>query len=75
LIPGVVHVVYNKLIQYDITARAFNLRTTKTEGPVEPIDDNSPVIQHRKKFLQAYLNKLCADPSKIEFWEYLDKVG
>jgi hypothetical protein len=26
-------------------------------------------------FLRAYLNKLCSDPSKMEFWEYLDKVG
>lgn len=26
-------------------------------------------------FLRGYLNKLCSDPSKMEFWEYLDKVG
>lgn len=30
---------------------------------------------HRKMFLRGYLNKLCSDPSKMEFWEYLDKVG
>lgn len=26
-------------------------------------------------FLRGYLNKVCSDPSKVEFWEYLDKVG
>lgn len=26
-------------------------------------------------FLRGYLNKLCSDPTKMEFWEYLDKVG
>lgn len=30
---------------------------------------------HRKMFLRAYLNKLCSDPSTMEFWYYLDKVG
>ncbi|KAF1928751.1 uncharacterized protein M421DRAFT_420647 [Didymella exigua CBS 183.55] len=30
---------------------------------------------HRKMFLRGYLNKLCSDPSKMKFWEYLDKVG
>lgn len=32
-------------------------------------------IMHRKMFLRAYLNKLCSDPSTMEFWYYLDKVG
>jgi hypothetical protein len=26
-------------------------------------------------FLRAYLKKLCDDPGRMEFWEYLDKVG
>jgi hypothetical protein len=26
-------------------------------------------------FLRGYLNKLCSDPSQMEFWQYLDKVG
>lgn len=26
-------------------------------------------------FLRAYLTKLCSDPSTMEFWYYLDKVG
>lgn len=30
---------------------------------------------HRKMFLRGYLSKLCSDPTRMEFWEYLDKVG
>jgi hypothetical protein len=26
-------------------------------------------------FLRGYLVKLCSDPSHMEFWQYLDKVG
>jgi hypothetical protein len=39
------------------------------------LTEDSPHIQHRKMFMRAYLNKLCSDPSRMEFWEYLDKVG
>lgn len=68
--------MYKKLLQYDITARAFETRSTSYEGPVDPnLNENSPQILHRKMFLRGYLNKLCSDPSKMEFWEYLDKVG
>ena len=35
----------------------------------------SPEIQYRKLFLTGYLQKLCSDPGKFEYWEYLDKVG
>ncbi|KAK5991551.1 hypothetical protein PT974_09835 [Cladobotryum mycophilum] len=76
LIPAVVNIVYKKLLQYDITARAFTTRSTSFDGPLdEAPDENSPQILHRKMFLRAYLTKLCSDPSKMEFWEYLDKVG
>lgn len=76
LIPAIVNIVYHKLLQYDITARAFETRSTSTEGPVDPsLNENSPQILHRKMFLRAYLNKLCSDPSTMEFWYYLDKVG
>ncbi|TRX91918.1 hypothetical protein FHL15_007237 [Xylaria flabelliformis] len=54
----------------------FKTRSTSYEGPVdETLTDNSPIILHRKTFLRAYLNKLCSDPSTMEFWYYLDKVG
>ncbi|KAJ9224933.1 Protoglobin-domain-containing protein [Paecilomyces variotii] len=76
LIPAVVNIVYHKLLQYDITARAFQTRSTSFEGPLDEFpDENSPQILHRKMFLRGYLNRLCSDPSKLEFWEYLDKVG
>lgn len=76
LIPAVVNIVYKKLLQYDITARAFETRSTSYEGPVDPmLNENSPQILHRKMFLRGYLTKLCSDPSQMEFWEYLDKVG
>lgn len=76
LIPAIVNIVYHKLLQYDITARALETRSTSYEGPVdENLSDDSPQIMHRKVFLRAYLAKLCSDPSTLEFWEYLDKVG
>ncbi|CAE7194221.1 hypothetical protein PTNB73_08658 [Pyrenophora teres f. teres] len=76
LIPAVVNIVYKKLLQYDITARAFTTRSTSYSGPVDAqVNEDSPQILHRKMFLRGYLNKLCSDPSKMEFWEYLDKVG
>ncbi|KAI9150112.1 globin-like-protein [Paramyrothecium foliicola] len=76
LVPAVVNIVYKKLLQYDITARAFTTRSTSFEGPLDDkLNEDSPQILHRKMFLRAYLNKLCSDPSKMEFWEYLDKVG
>jgi len=76
LIPAVVNIVYKKLLQYDITARAFQTRSTSYEGPMDDLpDEDSPQIQHRKLFLRAYLVKLCSDPRELEFWEYLDKVG
>jgi len=76
LIPAIVNIVYKKLLQYDITARAFETRSTSYEGPVDQsLNENSPQILYRKMFLRGYLNKLCSDPSRMEFWEYLDKVG
>lgn len=68
--------MYKKLLQYDITARAFQTRSTAFEGPMDDVpDEDSPQILHRKQFLRAYLKKLCSDPTRMEFWEYLDKVG
>ena len=76
LIPAIVNIVYRKLLQYDITARAFETRSTSYDGPLDAVpDENSPQVKHRKMFLRAYLTKLCSDPSQMEFWEYLDKVG
>jgi len=77
LIPAVVNIVYKKLLSFDITARAFTTRSTYYEGPIEETfpDENSPIIKYRKMFLRGYLQKLCTDPGKFEFWEYLNKTG
>ncbi|KAF5011925.1 hypothetical protein FDECE_1990 [Fusarium decemcellulare] len=76
LIPAVTHVVYRKLLQFDITARAFEVRDTRSEEPLNNVlDDNSPEVQTRKSFLNSYLKKICSDQSKMAFWEYLDNVG
>ncbi|KAL1887010.1 hypothetical protein Cpir12675_006756 [Ceratocystis pirilliformis] len=76
LIPAVVHLIYRKLLNYDITARAFQFRDTRGEGPVEDqLDENSPELKQRKMFLNSYLAKICSDQSQMAFWEYLDNVG
>ncbi|RPB12081.1 hypothetical protein P167DRAFT_488312 [Morchella conica CCBAS932] len=76
LIPAVVNIVYKKLLSYDITARAFTTRSTSYEGPIDEFpEEDSPQIKYRKMFLRGYLGKICSDPSKMEFWEYMDKVG
>ncbi|KAF4460096.1 globin-like-protein [Fusarium albosuccineum] len=76
LIPAVTHVVYRKLLQFDITARAFEVRDTRSEEPLNSVlDDNSPEVQKRKSFLNSYLKKICSDQSTMAFWEYLDNVG
>lgn len=77
LIPAVVNLVYKKLLQYDITSRAFYTLTTadETEQEQEWLDEEAPKIQRRKMFLRWYLNKLCQDPTSMDFWRYLSKVG
>jgi hypothetical protein len=76
IIPAVVHIVYRKLLQYDVTARVFTTRTSKVESPVENnLDVDSPELQRRKLFLKSYITKICSDQSKMAFWEYLDQVG
>lgn len=75
-IPLVVDRVYKKLLQYDITAASLVERGTTPDKHVDEYPSkDSPQIQYRKLFLQGYLQKICSDPGKFEFWEYLDKVG
>jgi hypothetical protein len=76
VIPDIVNSVYKKLLQHDVTARVFSTRDSRDDEdpPVWP-QDGSPAIQNRKIFLRWYLTRLNQDPSKMEFWEYLDKVG
>ncbi|OQE79101.1 hypothetical protein PENNAL_c0053G06575 [Penicillium nalgiovense] len=77
LIPAVVNLVYKKLLQYDITSRAFHTRTTADEKEPEEeyLHEETPKIQRRKMFLRWYLTRLCQDPTTMDFWRYLNKVG
>ncbi|CAL5867605.1 uncharacterized protein PFLUO_LOCUS1824 [Penicillium psychrofluorescens] len=77
LIPTVVTLVYEKLLQRDITSRAFHTRSTAKEKPEDEdwLTEDTPQIQRRKVFLRWYLNRLCQDPTKMEFWRYIGKVG
>lgn len=77
LIPAVVNLVYKKLLVYDITSRAFHTQTTadETEPEQDYLHEETPQIKRRKMFLRWYLIKLCQDPTSMDFWRYLNKVG
>lgn len=48
-------IVYHKLLQYDITARAFETRSTSYEGPVDPsLTENSPQVSTRCSFVFSH---------------------
>lgn len=66
--------MYSKLLQYDITAQSFS-KPEKDDGREKLPSEKSSEILRRKIFLRWYLTKLCSDPSKLEYWEYMDKVG
>ena len=76
IIPAIVNLVYKKLLKHDITARVFSTRDSRNEeNPDHWVGEEDAQIRHRKMFLRWYLTKLNSDPSKMEYWEYLDKVG
>ncbi|KIX96328.1 uncharacterized protein Z520_08106 [Fonsecaea multimorphosa CBS 102226] len=76
IIPAIVNMVYKKLLKHDITARVFSTRDSRVEeNPSKWIKEDDAQIRHRKMFLRWYLTKLNSDPSKMEYWQYLDKVG
>ncbi|KIX08366.1 uncharacterized protein Z518_03022 [Rhinocladiella mackenziei CBS 650.93] len=76
IIPAVVNLVYKKLLKHDITARVFSTRDSRREeNPEYWVKEEDAQIRHRKMFLRWYLTKLNSDPSKMEYWQYLDKVG
>ncbi|EME40875.1 hypothetical protein DOTSEDRAFT_65494 [Dothistroma septosporum NZE10] len=76
VIPAIVNMVYKKLLKHDITARVFSSRDSRSEDDPETfVSEESSAIQNRKMFLRWYLTKLNSDPGKMEYWEYLDKVG
>lgn len=77
LIPAVVNLVYKKLLQYDITSRAFHTQSTadETDPDEDFLTEETPQIRRRKMFLRWYLVRLCQDPTTMDFWRYLNKVG
>lgn len=77
LIPTVVNLVYKKLLECDITSRAFHNQSTVDESELEQdyLHADTPQIKRRKMFLRWYLVRLCQDPTNMDFWRYLNKVG
>ncbi|KAK4501246.1 hypothetical protein PRZ48_007053 [Zasmidium cellare] len=76
VIPAIVNLVYKKLLKYDITARVLSNRDGRNEDNTDRfVEEDGNIIQNRKIFLRWYLTKLNSDPTKMEYWEYLDKVG
>ncbi|KAI5276550.1 hypothetical protein KEM52_005010 [Ascosphaera acerosa] len=75
-IPSLAHRLYEKLLQFDLTARALKLRSTNTHSDDDDLFTiDSPQVQRRKIFWKWYLTRLLADPSRMDYWEYLDKIG
>lgn len=77
LIPAIVNLVYKKLLQCDITSRAFHSGSTADESPLgkDYLHEETPQIKRRKMFLRWYLVRLCQDPTSMDFWRYLNKVA
>ncbi|KAE8353730.1 Protoglobin-domain-containing protein [Aspergillus coremiiformis] len=76
-IPTLTHRLYQKMLGFDITARALRTRSSASEAePEDLFTIDSPHVQRRKIFWKWYLTRLlCSDPSQIEYWSYLQKVG
>ncbi|EAU83711.1 hypothetical protein CC1G_05615 [Coprinopsis cinerea okayama7 len=80
LVPLVVDTVYEKLLSFSVTAKAFVPRQTgysgETPTSLNDLSQSHPQIKFRKDFLARYLVKLVTmDYDKMSTWEYLDKVG
>ncbi|KAJ2932377.1 hypothetical protein H1R20_g4697, partial [Candolleomyces eurysporus] len=80
LVPTIVDMVYEKLLSFSVTAKAFVPRQTGYQGAIptklSDLSADHPQIKFRKDFLARYLVKLVTmDYDKIASWEYLDKVG
>ncbi|KAB8213232.1 Protoglobin-domain-containing protein [Aspergillus novoparasiticus] len=76
VIPELTHRLYEKMLEFDITARALRTRSTASEAQIEDLFTiDSPQVQRRKIFWKWYLTRLCSDPGQPSYWEYLRKVG
>lgn len=64
------------MLEFDITAHALRTRSTSSEVQVDDyFTIDSPHVQRRKIFWKWYLTRFFSDPSQIEYWQYLEKVG
>lgn len=82
LVPAILDAVYNNLLSFDITAKAFVPRQPGYDGTapkdVLELTLDHPQIAYRKDFLKAYLVKLVSNEDwsdESKFWVYLDTVG
>lgn len=76
--PMITTKVYDKLLEFDVTGRIFTQRPRDTridENPEVWAAPDSDAINTRKMFLRWYFVRLTSDPTKPEYWEYLDLVG
>ncbi|KAE8149838.1 Protoglobin-domain-containing protein [Aspergillus avenaceus] len=75
-IPSLTDRLYGKMLDFELTARALRTRNTASEAPVKDyFKKDSPHVQRRKIFWKWYLTRFCSDPGKLEYWQYLEKVG
>jgi hypothetical protein len=80
LVPTIVDAVYDKLLDYDITAASFAPAQVLGQHSVgvSEIHRDHDNIKFRKDFLKGYLIRLASNTdwtAESPFWKYLDGVG
>ncbi len=79
LVPQIVEATYEKMLQYDATARHFVPRQYGYEGEtpksIADLDLNNPQIKFRKEHLQRYLMNLLGHAYNEKIATYLNIVG
>ena len=79
LIPQIVDATYEKMLQYDATARHFLPKQHGFEGDqagsIAELDMNDPQIKFRKEHLQRYLMNIVGNAFNDKFATYLNVVG
>lgn len=67
---------YENIMGFDVTARAMQTRdSTSTKAIEDWWTVDGPHMTRRKIFMRWYLTNLCNDPTTLEYWTYMDKVG
>ncbi|KIV87416.1 hypothetical protein PV11_02964 [Exophiala sideris] len=76
VIPDIVDMVYKKVLKHDITARILSNNDSRDEeNPMDWVREEDVRFKSRKMGMRWWITKLVSDPTKTEYWEYLDKVG